>query len=135
MLLVKTRLGLSKISGIGLYANTFIPKGTVIWRFTPTIDLSFNEVEYQLFKKEYDCERIDNYVYRSKISGCYILCGDDARFINHSFEPNTIDTQDDIEGLTIASRDIYPGEEITSNYGAFDAEFDTYKHLLISVPL
>lgn len=135
MLLVKTRLGLSKISGIGLYADNFIPKGTVIWRFTPYLDLKFNEEEYQLFKLNYNCERIDNYVYKSKISGCYILCSDDARFINHSSQPNTIDTQDEVEGLTIACRDIYPGEEITSDYQLFDADFDTYKHLLISVPV
>lgn len=132
MLLVKTRLGLSKISGIGLYADSFIPKDTVIWRFIPKLDLKFNEKEYQAFKLKHNCERIDNYIYKSRMSGCYILCSDDARFINHSYEPNTIDTMDDIEGLTIASKDIYPGEEITSDYQLFDAEFDTYKHLLMS---
>jgi hypothetical protein len=60
MLLVKTKLGLSKISGIGLYADTFIPKGTIIWRFVPKLDLKFNEKEYQAFKRKHDCERIDN---------------------------------------------------------------------------
>ncbi len=133
MLLVKTKLGLSKISGIGLYADTFIPKGTIIWRFVPKLDMKFNEKEYLAFKQKHDCERIDNYIYKSKISGCYILCTDDARFINHSYEPNTIDTMDDIEGLTIASKDIFPGEEIVSDYQMFDAEFDNYKHLLLSV--
>lgn len=130
MLLVNTRLGLSKISGIGLYADTFISKGTIIWRFTPNLDLKFNDVEYHFFKMNHNCERIDNYVYKSLISGCYILCSDDARFINHSYQPNTIDTPDDVEGLTIACRDIYPGEEITSDYQLFDAEFSNYKHLL-----
>jgi SET domain-containing protein len=133
MLLVKTKLGLSKISGIGLYADTFIPKGTIIWRFVPKLDLKFNEKEYQAFKRKHDCERIDNYIYKSKISGCYILCTDDARFINHSYDANTIDTMDDIEGLTIASKDIFPGEEIVSDYQMFDADFDNYKHLLLSV--
>jgi SET domain-containing protein len=40
---------------------------------------------------------------------------------------------DDIEGLTIASRDIFPGEEIVSDYQMFDADFNNYKHLLLSV--
>ena len=131
MLIVKTRLGLSKISGIGLYADNFIPKGTIIWRFVPNLDLKFNEDEYKTFKLKHNCERLDNYIYKSKISSCYILCSDDARFINHSYEPNTIDTMDDIEGLTIACKDIYPGEEITSDYQLFDAEFENYRHLLL----
>lgn len=33
MLLVKTRLGISSIHGIGLFADELIPKGTVTWRF------------------------------------------------------------------------------------------------------
>lgn len=131
MLSVKTRLGLSKISGIGLYADEFIPKGTIIWRFTPNLDLRFDEMEYQVFKISHDCERIDNYVYRSLMTGYYILCSDDARFINHSFHPNTVDTQGDIEGLTIAARDVFPGEEITSDYQLFDAEFENYRHMLL----
>jgi uncharacterized protein len=64
------------------------------------------------------------------VSGCYILCTDDARFINHSSQPNTIDTQEGEEGLTIAARDIQPGEEITSNYEAFDADYHTYSDSL-----
>jgi hypothetical protein len=131
MLIVKTRLNLSKISGIGLYADEFIPKGTIIWKFTDCLDLSFNEAQYQEYKKKHNFYRLDHYVYKSKISGNYILCTDDARFINHSYHPNTIDTMNDVEGLTIASRDIYEGEEITSNYEAFDADFNTYKHQLL----
>ena len=38
MLLVKTRLGASAIHGIGLFADEFIPKDTVTWRFTPGLD-------------------------------------------------------------------------------------------------
>ncbi len=38
MLLVKTHLGKSKINGIGLFADEFISKGKVIWKFTPGFD-------------------------------------------------------------------------------------------------
>lgn len=135
MLLVKTRLDRSQISGIGLYADEFIPKGTIIWRFTPGLDLKFNQEQLQDYKSRLNVARLEDFIYRSKISGDFILCADDARFINHSFHPNTIDTTEDVEGLTIASRDIFPGEEIVSDYQAFDAEFDNYRHLMKEVEL
>jgi hypothetical protein len=135
MLLVKTRLDRSQISGIGLYADEFIPKGTIIWRFTPGLDLKLNQEQLQDYKSRVDVARLEDFIYRSKISGDFILCADDARFINHSFHPNTIDTMEDVEGLTIAARDIFPGEEIVSDYQSFDANFDEYKHLMKEVEL
>jgi hypothetical protein len=135
MLLVKTRLDRSQISGIGLYADEFIPKGTIIWRFTPGLDLKLNQQQLQDYKSRVDVARLEDFIYRSKISGDFILCADDARFINHSAHPNTIDTSEDVEGLTIASRDIFPGEEIVSDYESFDADFDKYKHLMKDVEL
>lgn len=130
MLLVKTKLGTSKINGIGLYADQFIPKDTVIWKFNPSVDIKFHNGDYAELKKQTGVDSLEKYIYRSKISNCYILCSDDARFTNHSSNPNTLDTMDDIEGLTIANRDIQPGEEITSDYSLFDEEYDSYKHLL-----
>ncbi len=38
MLLVKTRNGKSTIEGIGCFADQFIPKGTVIWRYLDGFD-------------------------------------------------------------------------------------------------
>jgi SET domain-containing protein len=130
MLLVKTKLGLSNINGIGLYADAYIPAGTLIWRFESKLDLKLCQSEYQVLKEQYDFETLDKYIYKSRVSGCYILCTDDARFINHSSKPNTLDTQEGDEGLTIAARAIVPGEEITSNYESFDADFHTYSDSL-----
>ena len=130
MLLVKTKLNLSPIDSIGLFADEFIPKGTVIWRYTPQVDLQYSAAAYQQLKQQHNFEVLDKYMYKSRVSGCYILCSDDARFINHASNPNTLDTLEDTEGLTLASTDIRPGDEITSNYEVFDADFDTYKHLL-----
>jgi uncharacterized protein len=131
MLLVKTRLSPSTISGIGLHADEFIPKGTIIWEFSPGIDLKFTPYQHNLLKKFRNFEAFDRYFYKSIISDCFILCADDGRFINHSNHPNTIDTPEREEGLTIALRDIQRGEEITSNYASFDGEYEDYKHLLI----
>ena len=131
MLLIKTKLGPSDINGIGLYADQFIPKGTIIWRFESQLDLKLCKPAYLALKAQYDFEALDKYIYRSRVSGCYILCTDDARFINHCSQPNTIDTMDGEEGLTLAIRDIAPGEELTSDYALFDADFHTYCHALV----
>ncbi len=50
-----------------------------------------------------------------------MLCGDDARFFNHSDTPNCFDFPDERGGTTVAARDIDPGEELTSDYASFDA--------------
>lgn len=130
MLLVKTKLDLSQISGIGLFADQFIAKGTVIWKFTEGVDLKITDERLRELETEYPLEDLKKYLYRSKSSNLHILCGDDGRFINHSFEPNTLDTSEDDEGFTIAARDIQPGEEITSDYNGFDKDFGLYKEML-----
>src|SRR5688572_32498514 len=107
MLLVKTRVAQSAISGLGLFADETIPQGTVIWKFTPPIDVRLTDEEYEAFKAQYPTQNLEKYIYRSRISKQHILCGDDARFINHSPDPNTIDTQEGEEGLTIAIREIH----------------------------
>ena len=59
----------------------------------------------------------------------YVLCGDDARFFNHSPSPNCVDIYDSSHGLddahdvTIAARDILPGEELTCDDALFDMDF------------
>ena len=57
----------------------------------------------------------------------YVCCGDNDRYINHSEQPNTEDLgfEERVfegEGITIAARDIQPGEEILSDYRSFDAD-------------
>lgn len=49
--------------------------------------------------------------------GNRIFSWDNARFVNHSCDPNTISTG---YGFEIALRDIMPGEQITDDYGLFN---------------
>lgn len=130
MLLVKTKLGPSQISGIGLFADQFIPKGAIIWKYTEGIDQKIPDGRLDELEKEYPLGDLKKYLYRSKSSNLHILCGDDGRFINHSFQPNTLDTSEDDEGFTMAARDIWPGEEITSDYNGFDKDFEMYREML-----
>jgi uncharacterized protein len=125
MLLVKTILAPSKIEGLGLFAAQSIPKGSVVWKFIPGVDvlLEASEIEKLPLITQDICRR---YAYLDFTSNKYVLCGDDARFVNHSEDPNTAGVYPDGEpfGLDIALRDIPVGEEITCDYRAFDAEFE-----------
>lgn len=115
---VKTYIDKSEIEGIGLFAGEFIPKGTLIWKFSgldtqyteqQLKDLQLTELEKAYFKR-----------YEFGIGeDLYIFCSDDAKYCNHSDNPNT-------EGYPeqYALRDINIGEEITCNYGWINDDFD-----------
>jgi len=123
MLLVKTKIGPSKINGIGLFADEFIKKGSPVWRFTPGLDLKLTEKELVKYPQlAQDC--ILHYCYHSTVDNTYVLTFDDARFFNHSKNPNTtsIDIPEDREGLKIASRDIQPGEKLLCDCREFDID-------------
>ena len=102
---------ISPEKGYGVVATKFIPKGTVTW-VLDKLDRVFTEKDVAemapLYKKI-----IDTYTFRD-CNGNYILCWDNARFVNHSFNSNCITTAYDFE---IAVRDIHPGEELTDDYG------------------
>lgn len=116
MLLVKTRIARSSIHGFGLFAAERIDKDTPVWRFTPHFDLDLDpailETQPAVFR-----ERLLHYGYIDPRINRYILCCDDARFINHSNMPNLrTDYSLDPYGIDIAARDIDAGEELTIDY-------------------
>ncbi len=121
MICVKTKIGPSKINGIGLFANQFIPKGTLVQKFMPGFDLIIPESEIQKLSKPAR-EQFLKYAYKNK-DGRYILCFDDTRFLNHSSNPNLI-SNNPVEEIDIAARDIETGEELTVDYREFDEDFD-----------
>lgn len=97
--------------GYGVFATEFIPKGTITWildDLDQKLDPSYVDSLDDLRKKQ-----VIKYSYRDQ-NGYYVFCWDLARFVNHSFHANCIPTPFDFE---IASRDIYPGEELTDDYG------------------
>ena len=125
MILVKTKIGPSKINGVGLFANQFIPKGTSVWKFQYP-DLKIDKSELSKLS-EPAREQFLKYTYLNPESNKYILCFDDSRFFNHSDNPNCIDTKSqdgEEEGVDVAVKDIQEGDELTCNYKEFDADFD-----------
>jgi SET domain-containing protein len=110
MLKVKTFLKHSGSHGIGLFADEFIAKGSIIFEeddFTLTItDEQFNKMNSD--QKQF----IEHYAYKQ--FGIFKCSVDNDRFMNHSDDPNVDDTQ--YTDKSVASRDIQKGEEITCDY-------------------
>ena len=125
MLCIKTKLKVSKISGLGLFADELVKKNTIIWRFEPSIDLLFSIENIEKLSSHAQ-KQFYNYAFLDKTHCKYMLCGDDARFFNHSNNPNCDDSLPD---KTIALRDIIPGEELTVNYKTFYEDIDNHPEI------
>lgn len=53
MLIVKTKLGLSNINEIGLFADEDIPRGTIIWKNNPELSfVKFSQEEWNRRERE-----------------------------------------------------------------------------------
>lgn len=123
MLLVKTRLAVSPIEGIGLFADEDIAEGTVTWRFVPGFDLLFSEADIEDLP-ETARDMLRTYTYLNPKTGMRVFCIDNARFMNHASDANTagVHTEGAIEGYDVATRNIRKGEELTCDYRQFDGE-------------
>jgi len=121
MLQVKTKIGISKIHGIGLFADQFIPKGTVTFLYIPWYDISFSKKDFDKMTNVAK-EQMLWFTYFNKKLDKFILCGDNQRFINHSNNPKKINIESTPD-KDVALRDIQIGEELLCDYNKFD---DTY---------
>lgn len=100
--------------GYGIFATQDIPKGTITW-VKDGLDRSFTKAEvYSLSKPNQ--ENLLKYTYRDR-HGNYFFCWDLTRYVNHSFNPNSMITSLDFE---IAIEDIKTGDEITNDYGTLN---------------
>jgi SET domain-containing protein len=120
MFLVPVRLGASPIHGLGVFAAAAIRAGTPIWRFTPGLDLDVDPSGLEKLP-EHSRAVLLHYGYVDPRLERFILCCDDARFMNHSDSPNLrADYSADRYGVDLAVRDIGEGEELTVDYGALE---------------
>lgn len=97
--------------GYGLVATKLIPAGTITWvldkldrEFTPEAVRALDPLFQNI---------LDVYSFRNN-KGNFVLCWDNARYVNHSFNSNCLTTAYDFE---VAIRDIHPGEQLTDDYG------------------
>ena len=122
MLLVKTHLEKSPIHGIGLFASEPIPEGTVVWRLDQRIDILLDAAAIAALAPPARAQ-IEKYTYLDPVLLRYVLCGDDARFFNHSDLPNCRDAPDQDGGFTVAARAIAAGDELTCDYAEIDVQY------------
>ena len=116
VLLVKTKLSTSTIHGFGVVADEQIPAGKEVWRFQPGFDLEKSEEEMKSLP-EVASGWFKTFGYLDHHFNKYILSFDNARFINHSEDPNLRpDYTADSRGVGIAHKTIDVGEELTINY-------------------
>ena len=114
MLVIKSYIEKSDIEGLGCFSAQKIEKGDIIWFLDPSIDQVFTEDDFKDLlrsQEEEHSSRFKKWAY--KRGNNYILCADNAKFFNHSENPNC---DDDNDLYTLASRDIEIGEEITCDY-------------------
>ncbi|RZJ27449.1 MAG: SET domain-containing protein-lysine N-methyltransferase [Flavobacterium sp.] len=102
---------INDVIGYGVFAKKLIPKGTITWVqdeldqiFTPQKAASLSPL-----MQEY----LETYCFTNN-EGNHVLCWDNAKFVNHSFNSSCMSTAYDFE---IAVRDIHPGEQLTDDYG------------------
>jgi SET domain-containing protein len=119
MLFYETEVQESPVSGRGLFAKDFIPKGAVIGDLTHGASL-ITEAEYQEAQRRGEHVIIMSAV---RLVGKYFIFGHEItkeEYINHSEDPTMLYHC----GLALARRDIAAGEELTVNYKYFLAKDD-----------
>lgn len=107
---------INKQMGFGVFATRFIPKGTITWALDELDQIL--EPNYLDTVDKYKGEIIKKYAYRNQ-DGKFVLCWDLGRYVNHSFHANCMGTAYEFE---IAIRDIYPGEQLTDDYGTLNID-------------
>ena len=120
MLLISTYIGPSTIEGLGVFADEFVPRGSLIWKFNPKFDVVVGDNEVGGLPAH-----MQNYIARysyphTERPGFRVIDLDNGKYMDHSLTPNTDFRVFDI---CFALTDVAPGDEITCNYHEFDPGF------------
>ncbi|MES2213895.1 MAG: SET domain-containing protein-lysine N-methyltransferase [Patescibacteria group bacterium] len=121
MLQVKTKLKPSGIHGIGLFADQFIPKGTVTWKYEPRYDVAFTQEQIDALP-QVQKDFLNFFTYLDKDLNKFILCSDNQRHINHA-KTGELENIHSTPTEDIAARDIQEGQELLCDYNKFDSEY------------
>ena len=120
MMLIRSHVAQSKIEGLGVYADEFIPIGTLIWQLNPNFIATFSRSNLDVFPSHIQ-EFVEKYSFPDFENKDLLFVElDNGKFMNHSETPNTDFTE---FNKGYALRDISEGEEITCNYYEFDSTF------------
>lgn len=100
--------------GYGVFATSFIPKGTITY-IQDELDVVIPPDDDRLLNPLYQ-EILEKFSFMDW-NGNLVFCWDIAKYVNHCCHCNTMYTG---YGFEIAIRDIQAGEEITDEYGLFN---------------
>ncbi len=132
MLTVKTFLNQSSVDGIGVYAGEKIKKGEVIWEYFPLVDITYSPEEWLRLQEKVNKSSFENIQrYSYKENGIYVVCMDNAQFMNHSYDSFNLSNTHDLKTM-FATRDIQEGEELLCNYFEYSDEDDHHRIFLVS---
>lgn len=117
MMLIPCRLEPSPIHGLGLFADAPVAAGALVWRLDREWDrvlpmglLAALAPVQQAF--------LSRYAYFDNELQALVLCADDARFMNHSDQPNVGPV---VDGACVALQPIAADAELTCDYRALDS--------------
>ena len=120
MMLIKTYVAPSPISGVGVFSAEFVAKGAKLWEIHPRFDLTFTPADIDKLPESMK-DFFATYSYRFAAQPDAVMVNlDNSRFMNHTLDANTNFAQ---FNTGWAVRDIQPGEELTCNYHEFDPTF------------
>ncbi len=103
--------------GHGIFATADIPKGTIVY-VKDKLDIELSRIAYDAMDEKHK-KLVDKFAYIDE-NGKRIIAWDNAKYVNHRCDCNTISTG---YGFEIAIKDILKGEEITDEYGLFNLPY------------
>ena len=140
MLIIRTTVRPSSIHGLGLFADQKILQGAIIWVMHKNLDQIISEEQWHVLPMPAK-ECLHTFMYWSRLKNNYVICLDNARYMNHSVIANTktvfYERHDKIpeilrvscglsekqwaqvdlsEGFTVATKNIEISEELLCNY-------------------
>ncbi len=109
---------ISAEKGHGIFAKDFIPKGTLLWRYSNESVREFTAAEFGSYFAGLPtrCAKVNLLRTAYGWGGKMILLLDDSIFWNHSRNQNCITGGGESGNDTHALRDILPGDELLDNY-------------------
>lgn len=116
----------SNIHGVGLFVKKKIPKGEIWWHARPIDILIVKKDEFLILNESIKVPLMESfmkalltYSYYERNLDALIFCLDNSRYVNHSFHANSGASEDENGFMSVALRDILPGEEITEDYSKY----------------
>ncbi len=100
--------------GSGVFATKALPNGTILY-VIDSLEVELTSKQFNSLNKNMR-DIVDTYSYINE-KGHRILSWDNAKYVNHKCECNSMSTG---YGFEIAIKDIDYGEEITDEYGLFN---------------